>query len=320
VAAGSTEEGAMKKLIMSVTSIALLCGGALAADIPSRKSPVLAPPPPPPMWTGFHAGLNAGGTWANSTAVDAQTWNLSYPDGRVINGNLASAALLSGSGANSANATGFIGGGQIGYNWQVAGFGVGSWLVTGIEADIQGIAASGGAASRWSAAATDDGSEPVSLLSNQSGRSNLQYLGTVRGRLGFLATPALLVYGTGGLAFGGVSASIQNTQVWIAPECRCNYFIAGGGALSNTQPGWTAGGGLEWMFLQNWSLKAEYLYFDLGNMTGSFVNANAGFKTAAGDSGIQSVSTYSGRIAGNLVRAGVNYHFNWSAAPVVAKY
>ena len=74
------------------------------------------------------------------------------------------------------------------------------------------------------------------------------------------------------------------------------------------------------MLLPNWSLKAEYLYYDLGNLAGSIVNTNVGFNEASGDSGIQSVTNYSGRVSGNIVRAGVNYHFNWGAAPVVAKY
>ena len=316
----------MKKLLLSATSLALLAGTALAADLPSRKAPVLPPPPPPPMWTGFYAGLNAGGTWANNAAVNAQTWNLSSNQGFVSSGNLAAAALLSGSGSNRSSSGGFIGGGQIGYNWQINGFGLGSGLVTGVEADIQGIAGSGGTASRWSAAAVvqnqlNGPNFPVTLLTNQPGRSNLQFLGTVRGRLGILAMPTLLVYGTGGLAYGGVSTSFYNTQFWLdGSGSNFNYLTVGSGTLSNTQVGWTAGGGLEWMFMPNWSLKAEYLYYDLGNMAGSIVNTYAGFDSATGQGGLQSITNYSGRVSGNIVRAGVNYHFNWGATPVVAKY
>lgn len=291
---------------------------AVAADLPARKSPVTVSPPS--VWSGFYAGLNAGGTWSNNSNINSQTWNLSYPDGQVINGNLVSATLLSGSSNNNANASGFIGGGQIGYNWQANTLNIGSGIVTGIEADIQGIAGTGGTANRWTAAPTDDSANSVSLISNQYGRYNLQYLGTVRGRFGILATPTLLVYGTGGLAYGGVSASVQNTQLWLAPSCGCNYLIVGNGSTSNTQVGWTAGGGMEWIFMPNWSLKTEYLYYDLGNTAGSIVNTNFGFNTAAGDSGIQSVSNYMGRAAGNIVRAGLNYHFNLDSTPVVANY
>ncbi len=83
--------------------------------------------------------------------------------------------------------------------------------------------------------------------------------------------------------------------------------------------GWTAGGGVEWMFMQNWSAKLEYLYYDLGTanyqlspMIGTLAPATNAFVHA---------STVSARYNGNVVRAGVNYHFNWgSPAPVLAKY
>jgi outer membrane immunogenic protein len=308
----------MKTFKAALSLLLISSVSAIAADLPSIKSaPVTAPAP---MWTGFYAGLNAGGTWANNSTANVQTWNLSSYEGSVSNGNLASAALFSGSGTNSSNSGGFIGGGQIGYNWQVSGSRPGWNLVTGVEADIEGIAGSAGTANRRNGVPTDDGANPVSLLSNQSAQSNLQYLGTVRGRLGILAKPALLIYGTGGLAYGGVSASIQNTQFWLAPTCGCDYLIFGNGSTSNTQVGWTAGGGFEWLFMPNWSLKTEYLYYDLGNIAGSFVNTYAGFNQASGDSGIQSLTNYSGRITGNIVRAGVNYHFNLASTPVGAKF
>ena len=308
----------MKTLLAATASLALLAGSALAADLPSRKAPV-APPPPPPMWTGFYAGLNAGGTFGNNSAPNTTTWNVyRYPS----SADYVSAALLSGSAFNNGSG-GFIGGGQIGYNWQIpygsAGF------VSGIEADIQGIAGSGSTGSRWTAADTRDGygnRYPVTLLGNQQGKANLQYLGTVRGRLGYLVMPTLLVYGTGGLAYGGVSLNITNFQSWIDPTgAGYNAVVAGNGSYANTQVGWTAGGGLEWMFMQNWSAKVEYLYYDLGRISGSFVNTWSGLGSyTPGSSDVESVTNFSARSSGNIVRAGVNYHFNWGAAPVVAKY
>ncbi len=84
--------------------------------------------------------------------------------------------------------------------------------------------------------------------------------------------------------------------------------------------GWTAGGGVEWMALTNWSLKVEYLYYDLGNMSGSLPNLAYGLNTASGVNALESISNYSKRINGNIFRAGVNYHFNFASAPVVVKY
>ncbi len=312
----------MKKIALTALALAVSAGTALAADLPSRKAPVLPPPPPPPMWTGFYAGLNAGGTFGNNSAPNTTTWNV-YRD--AGNADYASAALLSGSAFNNGNG-GFIGGGQIGYNWQIpfgrAGF------VSGIEADIQGIAGGGSTGSRWSTVNTSDFlapppalADPITLLSNQQGKANLQYIGTVRGRLGYLVMPTLLVYGTGGLAYGGVSINMTNFQSLTATNAsNNNAVIAGSGAYANTQVGWTAGGGLEWMFLPNWSAKVEYLYYDLGRVSGSFVNTWSGLGANAGNSDVESVTNFSARASGNIVRAGVNYHFNWGAAPVVAKY
>jgi outer membrane immunogenic protein len=327
-----TKECFMKKLLITAASVALLSGSAFAADLPSRKAPVLPPPPPPPMWTGFYAGLNAGGAWGNNAALNAQTWNVAPSGFGTVGG--VSAALLSGSANTSGNA-GFIGGGQIGYNWQIGGLGLGSGIVTGIEADIQGIASSGGNRTRTAFGSAPDiavfpgpTTAPINtaITSYQTGSSSLQYLGTVRGRLGILAMPTLLIYGTGGLAYGGVSASIQNVQFGNTTlnsngTSLNTYTAAGTGNFANTMVGWTAGGGAEWMFLPNWSAKVEYLYYDLGRATGSVVNTfGITSGDGAGTAGVMSITNYTGRVSGNIVRAGVNYHFNWGAAPVVAKY
>jgi outer membrane immunogenic protein len=128
-----------------------------------------------------------------------------------------------------------------------------------------------------------------------------------------LITPSLLVYGTGGLAYGGVNFGASVFQVLTA------FPAVGPGisstAFSDTRVGWTAGGGVEWMFMPNWSAKVEYLYYDLGNVTppGSvFV-----YPVVANPIGVNGATT---RFDGHIVRAGVNYHFNWGAAPVVAAY
>ncbi len=93
--------------------------------------------------------------------------------------------------------------------------------------------------------------------------------------------------------------------------------------FSNTQVGWTAGGGLEWMFMPNWSAKVEYLYYDLGSVTQNFALASVDPGVVFGTPASNALfgGQVRARINGNIVRAGVNYHFNWGApAPVVAKY
>src|ERR1700726_3938275 len=126
-------------LLASAGAMALT-GAALAADLPSRAPPpVYLPPPPIFTWTGLYVGLNAGGTWSNSNTVNTATADL-FGNPALVGGvpfGVASAALATRS--VPAKIDGFIGGGQIGYNWQLTN----SW-VFGLEADIQGVAASNG--------------------------------------------------------------------------------------------------------------------------------------------------------------------------------
>jgi outer membrane immunogenic protein len=262
----------MKKVLLtSVAALALSAGSAFAADLPSKKAPVFAPPPPVLTWTGFYVGLNAGASFSESNRVYAAN-----PAGLVlanINAGVAPAFL-----STSSN-VGFIGGGQLGYNMQLA-----DKFIVGLETDIQGLTNSNTTvAQTWGANAFT-----VSR--------GIDYLGTVRGRVGFLFTPTLLVYGTGGLAYGGVNVS-------------SSWQGLAASSFSDTRVGWTAGGGVEWMFAPHWSAKAEYLYYDLGSVTGPFAGTAVDFSRSRA------------RFDGHIARLGVNYHFNFGApAPVVAKY
>ena len=204
---------------------------------------------------------------------------------------------------------GFIGGGQIGYNWQVSS----AWLV-GLETDLSVIPAV--VSGLGSGTLTNSG--PFSFFGAQevvttsiASTSKLDYLGTVRGRLGYL-TPTFLLYGTGGLAYGGVKASTAITQsnndcIFFFPACLQSSTSATG-AVSQMRAGWTAGAGLEWMFVQKWSAKVEYLHYDLGSVT--FSNGALRTSGAAVGIGLAVVgSTSSANFSGDIVRAGVNYHW-----------
>jgi outer membrane immunogenic protein len=114
--------------------------------------------------------------------------------------------------------------------------------------------------------------------------SDVQWFGTVRGRLGYAAGP-WLVYGTGGVAFGNVKTSIEQSSF----------------SGSVDRAGWTAGAGVEYQFLANWSAKVEYLHVDLGN--------DIRWTTFGNDPGLTSVDF-------DVVRAGVNYHFGSVYAPL----
>jgi len=238
------------------------------------------PPPPPILWTGFYGGLNVGGGWS---ANGGDNSFLPYTDPRFPVGG-ANMFFLPGGGQTGNNTGGVVGGGQIGYNYQF-----GTSIVVGAEADIQGTSITGGNQGNtiggYPSPLPPAGGVLVPLATGNGGNVSLPWFGTVRGRAGWLVTPTLLVYGTGGFAYGEVTA--------------LNF--------SNTRTGWTAGGGVEWMFMPNWSAKVEYLYTDL-----SSGGATGGWGWNWGNHRHPQL---------NVVRAGVNYHFNWLApAPVVAKY
>jgi len=281
----------MKRSLLSFAAIALAIstGSAFAADLPSRKeAPVYVPPPPVVSWTGFYVGLNLGGGWDANSGSSGYS---AYYDPRWSIGAVPAAYTAVGpnlfflpNGNTLGSASGVVGGAQVGYNLQFNQF------VIGAEADFQGTSIGG-----------SGNNAPLTLFPTVYGNANGNYLtpvgaltganislawfGTVRGRAGYLITPTLLAYGTAGFAYGQVDA-------W---------------GFSNTRTGWTAGGGLEWMFAPHWTAKLEYLYVDLdsGGATGGF-GWNYGYHVHP---------------QLNVVRAGVNYLFNFAPpAPVLAKY
>ena len=255
-------------------------------DLPSRKDPPLLST----NWNGLYLGLNAGYAWNGDTATN---FNYTGSGGGFV--ALSAAGALP-TGFNLSN-NGFMGGGQIGYNYQIS-----DKLVAGVESDIEGMAVGVGAAN-WFAAS------PITYV--QGVRSQHTF-GTVRGRAGFLVTPTLLVFGTSGLAYGEADVS----AAWFSPTLK-PALNAGGSQLGyqDMRTGWTGGGGVEWMFLPKWSAKVEYLYYDLGTATTTPLQAVYGAK------GQFSNASYQARFNGDVVRAGVNYHFGWGApAPVVAKF
>jgi outer membrane immunogenic protein len=182
-------------------------------------------------------------------------------------------------------AGGVLGGAQVGYNMQFNQF------VLGVETDFQGtsISSSGGNGGGGLYPAFYNNANGNNYLTSVNAvggaNANLSWFGTVRGRIGFLITPTLLIYGTGGFAYGQVDA-------W---------------GFSSTNTGWTGGGGVEWLFAPHWSAKVEYLYV---NLSGSNSLNNSGYNFG-----------YNYNPGLNVVRAGINYHFNWDApAPILAKY
>lgn len=250
-----------------------LASVASAADLP-RKAPAYTPPVAPVYnWTGFYAGLNAGGVWGNSDVTYTfSTFGFSGGPG---------AALLASNTTGNENTSGFTGGGQIGYNYQTGA------IVWGIEADIEytGLKKTRNVAVDLAPI----GAPGVTDTFSQSMESN--WLATVRGRLGY-ATGPWLFYATGGLAI----AEVKYSDFAFFPAT--NSINAA--SSSETKTGWTVGGGAEWMFAPRWSAKAEYLYVDLGSRTYSSINSLINTATI----------TYDRKLTENIARLGVNYKFS----------
>ncbi len=126
--------------------------------------------------------------------------------------------------------------------------------------------------------------------------------GTLRGRIGVLPSERLLLYATGGLAFGHAQLSTSLTTFsGAAPDC-VNLFGANNceaGSASSLLAGWTIGGGAEWAFARGWSAKAEYLYYDLGTLSHSMTDPNFPF-----------VFNASADFKGSIARGGINFKFD----------
>lgn len=307
----------MKKIILSTLSLAALTGTTLAADLTSRKETV-AVPSIAHSWDGLYVGVNAGGILGASNSVTTSTYPIyQNPDFRQT----AYVAARSGSTNIDVAYGGFIGGGQIGYMWNPI-----DRIMTGVELDFSGIAGNGNN-SRINVAQFVNYTPESYWISNTNLNKNLQYLGTVRGRLGYLITPDLLAYASGGFAYGGTSFSSTVTQIGV-PDVMTgpstynfdppNWF-RGYSNKNNARIGWNVGGGIEWMFVRGLSAKLEYIYYDLGSTTNQFTSIRPdAVKPIPLAIITQSYSTT--RFNGNIIRAGVNYHFNVGSPAIVAKF
>ncbi|MGJ0394057.1 MAG: outer membrane protein [Methylocystis sp.] len=207
---------------------------AAAADLPSLKAP---PPPPPPAftWTGPYVGLSIGYGWANTNRIDGVALDPVF---------LAPTGVFWA--ANSPRANGVIGGVQVGYNYQINGTGI----VLGLETDFLGSDIQGDTLVVGTPV-TGTAVTPFAVTHH-----SLDWFGTVRGRVGYAIMPSLLIYGTGGFAYGQTST---NFAIGFS-----NGFFDGA-FDRNTRTGWTAGAGVEWAFMPNLSLRLQYLYVDLGH-------------------------------------------------------
>jgi outer membrane immunogenic protein len=241
-----------KTLLAGTALLTLISGSAMAADMRPAPAPVYTKAPmmaPLYNWTGCYIGVEGGGAWGRSHHEDSVGLHIT----------------------NDYDVTGGLIGGEIGCNYQVA-----STWVLGLEGDLSWVTKKGSA------------SDILPFNTAFTSGTKEEWLGTGRARVGFLATPQFLLYGTGGFAVASVEADVTPPGVATVTE-------------SKTRWGWTAGAGGEYAFTSNWSVKVEYLFVQLQNA--------AYFATPVATPGGTIVSRGNVSLNNNIVRAGLNYKF-----------
>lgn len=252
-------------LLALATSLALTASGH-TADLANDVS--YGDVVPASIWTGLYIGAHGG--WATGQ------WDgpLSYEDAHKY-------PKLKFDGSDKAiDGEGAFGGAQIGYNHQL-----GTSVVVGLEADISfGKIEGEGEFLPY----PDAKGSPAWRI-----KSEMDLFGTVRGRIGVLAQPNLLLYATGGFAWAQVDSEISPVY---------GKFVNGSAEAENNHIGWTVGGGAEWALTDHISIKAEYLYLDLGKQDYGYAGTDAKGVPYATDHHLPDLEFH-------VVKGGLNYRF-----------
>ncbi|MGP0090781.1 MAG: outer membrane protein [Xanthobacteraceae bacterium] len=257
----------MKKLLLSSSVLVALgvAGSAMAADLPVYTK---APPPPPGYdWSGLYVGGHIGGGWGSNDFSDP---------GLGVVGTLLGVPVV-----QTTKSSGFLGGVQGGYNYQIGR------LVIGAEADFSWAGIDGTNATTFSPAFF-----PLSVT--RSLTANTDWTGSATTRIG-VAHDRVLFYAKAGAAW----AHTNYTDNWAA--FGIPVFTGTG---SETRVGWTVGTGVEWAVWNNWSAKLEYDYMNFGNQTttiaGTVLPGIVSFPASFGVQNYQQVSE---------LKFGINYKF-----------
>jgi len=297
----------------------------------SCASPALAQESNTTLWrSGVYAGINAGFGVGTNSSVSTRSYpvidvfpssfnNVPDPSLIVQKRVVFGVSALANTGIASVNQSGVIGGGQIGYNYLLN-----DRIVIGAETDFQGSGISGSGQSTNAAIQNGfitypNGSLDVSGVSYGMNNinTNIDWIGTARGRAGALISSNILIFATGGLAYASVSGKSINSEQYAFNMLSKNIIFGDEASSSSMRyfpgyssnhvinAGWTVGGGAEWMASNNWSLKAEALYYDLGKsnlaapaIVGEYYNPL-----------VLNYTTTAINYDGVIARFGLNYHF-----------
>jgi len=240
----------MKRLLSVVVAAAVLSAGAIS-NVAAQDILRLMRSPPVASWTGFYVGGNFGYGWAKDSSTAT-----------TITGT-------AGQGASSFTMKGMVAGGQLGAQIQSDKF------VAGIESDLQGswqkFTGPANATNLYSALG-------VAFTGNDS--VSIDWFGTTRLRAG-VAVDNVLIYGTGGVAYGAVKSTANLAGVSLLKD-------------SPVKLGWAGGGGVEALLSRNWTVRAEYLHIDFGATDEQYISGGTQLNLHQ-------------RITDDIVRVGVNY-------------
>ena len=285
------KRGRMKQLfhlgIPAIVSAALaLTAVAGPEELPSGKEMKEVAPVSPPTcdWSGFYVGVNLGGQFGHSEDVD-HDYNVDFAD--VLPDK-----------PWGYSESGVVAGGEFGYNWQW------KWLVVGPEVEVGYMNLEG------------HGIEPGSPGGDTRGESDSDLFTTFRGRIGF-ACDKWLVYGTGGAI--GLNYTTRVTDDCVTEPCGPGEIDA---RRTDFDWGYVVGGGIERRLGCHWSIKVEYLFFNLGEQSFSAdVFSTIGGGAPVSRSNRQTAGTasplfftgtsasFQGETEGHIVRAGLNFRF-----------
>jgi outer membrane immunogenic protein len=315
--------GVMNKMLGSVALLALVTAPAMAADMPLKARRL---PPPVYSWTGWYAGVNAGASFGTFKT----DFNVAPGTSLVIQGDSFSTGIIPGfAGTDFQHPGGFVGGGQIGFNWQLSPV----WVV-GAEVDFQG------ADEKKRSTFTSNFSDVPLFFGNgvPSGftatgttafdyAAKIEWFGTARLRAGYLfGDGAVLTYVTGGLAYGKIDVAGTSALTGTLPTLVVPFSVTQAFDHSNVNAGWVVGFGTEGkLLIPGWTYKIEGLYMDLGHLDtrGPGGSSTVGvcpvppspgcFIATAGP-----VATHT-HFTNTILRVGLNYKFGNYYAPVVTK-
>jgi len=297
----------VNRWLIGAALIGLAVTPASAADLP-----VKAPAPaaaPVWNWTGFYIGAHGGGAWGRADIAHSA---IAAPPGFAFP---VDAAAVTAANSPQLKPNGFIAGVHAGYSYQTGSF------VWGLEGDLSYFRLRASTAGIFPFPSTLPGGllGPPTLTFTATTDISTDWLATVRPRLGVAAGNALF-YATGGLA-------LTNEKVNQLSGVLNGAILSA--SISETRIGWAAGGGIEYMFSPNWTVRAEYLHLDFGTANGAGINAIptgvlGNLPCTASQAVITGPGTYTGcsissRLTAEVLKVGISYKFG-AADAVVARY